>query len=53
MTDLVIQYLAEPGTKRPELDALFTSRFTGNIKLDEVQWAKVRARVAEYDKVFT
>ena len=53
MIDLVMQYLAEPGTKRPELDALFTSRFTGNIKLDEVQWAKVRARVAEYDKIFT
>ena len=52
-TDLVMQYLAEPGMKRPELDALFTSRFTGNIKLDKVQWAKVRARVAEYDKVLT
>jgi NitT/TauT family transport system substrate-binding protein len=52
MTDLVMQYLAEPGMTRPDNDALFTNRFTGKIKLDEAQWAQVRARVSEYDKVF-
>jgi ABC-type nitrate/sulfonate/bicarbonate transport system substrate-binding protein len=52
MTDLVMQYLAEPGMKRPELEALFTNRFTGKIKLDDGQWAQVRSRVSEYDKIF-
>jgi hypothetical protein len=50
--DLVMQYLAEPGMTRPANDALFTNRFTGKIKLDEAQWAQVRQRVSEYDKVF-
>jgi ABC-type nitrate/sulfonate/bicarbonate transport system substrate-binding protein len=52
MTDLVMEYLAAPGMIRPQADALFTNRFTGKIKLDEAQWARVRARVSEYDKVF-
>jgi ABC-type nitrate/sulfonate/bicarbonate transport system substrate-binding protein len=53
MTDLVLEYLAEPGMKRPDNEQLFTSRFTGKVKLDTAQWAQVRARVSEYDKVFT
>jgi NitT/TauT family transport system substrate-binding protein len=53
MTDLVMEYLAQPGMKRPELDALFTNRFTGKVKLDEAQWAQVRQRVSEYDKIFS
>jgi NitT/TauT family transport system substrate-binding protein len=53
MTDLVMTYLAAPGVSRPELDALFTNRFVGKLKLNEAQWAQVRQRVSEYDKVFT
>jgi len=53
MTDLVMTYLAKPGTKRPDNDALFTNRFTGKVKLTPQQWTEVHARVAEYDKVFS
>jgi NitT/TauT family transport system substrate-binding protein len=53
MTDLVMEYLAAPGMQRPEIDALFTNRFTGKIKLDDAQWTQVRARVSEYDNVFS
>jgi len=52
MTDLVMTYLAAPGVARPELDALFTDRFP-TLKLDLTQWAQVRKRVSEYDKVFS
>jgi ABC-type nitrate/sulfonate/bicarbonate transport system substrate-binding protein len=52
MTDLVMQYLAEPGMQRPDHDALFTNQFSGKIKLDETQWTQVRNRVSAYDKVF-
>ncbi|HEX3952735.1 MAG TPA: ABC transporter substrate-binding protein [Stellaceae bacterium] len=53
MTDLMMEYLAEPGTKRPGLDAIFTNRFSGKIKLSDAQWAQVQSRVAQFDKVFT
>jgi hypothetical protein len=53
MIDLVMTYLAAPGVNRPEPDALFTNRFSGKLKLDDAQWAQVRQRVSEYDKVFT
>lgn len=52
MTDLVMTFLSEPGMKRPDNAALFTNQFTGKIKLDDAQWAQVRSRVSEYDKVF-
>jgi NitT/TauT family transport system substrate-binding protein len=51
ITDLVMTYLAGPGVNRPQIDALFTNQFSGKIKLDDKQWAAVRDRVAEYDKV--
>lgn len=53
MTDLVMTYLATPEMNRPHNDLLFTNRFAGKIKLDDAQWNQVRARVSEYDKVFT
>ncbi len=46
-------YLAGPGVNRPAIDALFTNQFAGKIKLSETEWTRVRARVAEYDKIFT
>ena len=36
----------------PELEALFTNQFVGKVKLDDKQWADIRQRVADYDKVF-
>jgi ABC-type nitrate/sulfonate/bicarbonate transport system substrate-binding protein len=52
MTDLVMTYLAAPGTNRPSLDDLFTNQFTGKVRLDAAQWAQVRERVSQYDKIF-
>jgi ABC-type nitrate/sulfonate/bicarbonate transport system substrate-binding protein len=49
-TDLVMQYLASPGTKRPPPDALYTNRFVGKIKLTDAEWGAVHKRVAEFDK---
>jgi hypothetical protein len=37
---------------RPGLDAVFTNQFSGKVKLDEAQWAQVRERVSQYDKIF-
>jgi hypothetical protein len=53
MIDLCMTYLGGPGVNKPELDALFTNRFVGNLKLSDPQWADVHARVAEFDKVFS
>ncbi|MBV9551819.1 MAG: ABC transporter substrate-binding protein [Alphaproteobacteria bacterium] len=53
MVELVMTYLAAPGVNRPEIEALFTNRFAGNIKFSDAQWAQIRGRVAEYDKVFS
>jgi len=53
MVELVMTYLAGPGVNRPEIESLFTNQFAGKIRLTDAQWAEVRGRVAEYDKVFT
>jgi ABC-type nitrate/sulfonate/bicarbonate transport system substrate-binding protein len=53
MVDLCMTYLAAPDVHKPELEALFTNRFVGKVKLDDKQWADVRQRVADYDKVFS
>jgi NitT/TauT family transport system substrate-binding protein len=52
MTDLVMTYLGGPGVNRPDVEVLFTNRFIGKLAVDDAQWAQVRARVSEYDKVF-
>jgi ABC-type nitrate/sulfonate/bicarbonate transport system substrate-binding protein len=52
MADLVMTYLGGPDVSRPDVEALFTNRFVGKLKLDDAQWAQVRQRVSEYDKVF-
>ena len=53
MTDLVMTYLAAPGVNRPEVDALYTNRFAGKIKLNDTQWAQLHQRVSDFDKVFS
>jgi NitT/TauT family transport system substrate-binding protein len=50
MADLVMQYLAGAGMKKPESDQLFTNRFAGKIKLAEPEWAQVHQRVSEFAK---
>jgi NitT/TauT family transport system ATP-binding protein len=50
VTDLVMEYLASPGTQRPEPEALFTNRFAGKINLTEPQWTRVHERVSEFDR---
>jgi ABC-type nitrate/sulfonate/bicarbonate transport system substrate-binding protein len=53
MIDLVMTYLAAPGVSRPSVEALYTDRFAGKIRLSETQWADVHQRVADFDKVFS
>jgi NitT/TauT family transport system substrate-binding protein len=50
MVDLVMQYLAALGMKKPEPDALFTNRFVGKVKLAAPEWAQIHERVAEFAK---
>jgi hypothetical protein len=50
MTDLVMDSLATPEMKRPAVEALFTNRFAGKVKLTDAEWAAVRTRVAEFGK---
>ena len=52
-TDLVMQYLASPGMKRPNPESLFTNQFTGKIKLKDGEWAEVHKRVSEFNKYLT
>ena len=39
MTDFVMQYQAEPGSKRPNIPAMFTNDHVGKVKLTEAEWA--------------
>lgn len=50
IADLVMQYLASPGMQKPALDAVFTNRFVGKVKLSAPQWAQVDARAAQFGK---
>jgi len=50
MLDLAMRYVADPGSNRPPVDALFDNRFAGRRRLSAAEWAQVRARVAEFDK---
>ncbi|GAA4323847.1 hypothetical protein GCM10023144_04960 [Pigmentiphaga soli] len=38
MTDLTIQYVAAPGTRKPDPESLYTNQFAGRIKLSPAQW---------------
>jgi hypothetical protein len=42
-TDPVMRYLTELGAKRPDLEAVFTNRFAGKIKLGTSEWNDVHA----------
>ncbi len=48
--DLIMRYVAEAGTPRPEPDSVFTSRFAGRIKLTPEQWTQAERNVAPFAK---
>jgi NitT/TauT family transport system substrate-binding protein len=52
MNDLVMTYLAAPGTRKPNAEELFTNQFAGKITLTPSQWAEAKKRLAEYAKYF-
>jgi ABC-type nitrate/sulfonate/bicarbonate transport system substrate-binding protein len=40
MTDFVLRYQAAPGTKKPDLNTIFTNRFIGSVKLNDSEWSQ-------------
>ncbi|MCS6932863.1 MAG: ABC transporter substrate-binding protein [Acetobacteraceae bacterium] len=47
MIDTVMQYSVEGGT-RPSVEALYTNRFVGRIRLSPAEWEEVRSRNAPF-----
>ena len=39
MTDFVMQYQAEPGSRRPDIPARFGNRFIGAVRVTDEEWA--------------
>jgi NitT/TauT family transport system substrate-binding protein len=52
MTDLVMKYLAAPGDKRPDPEAMFTNEFVGEVKLTPSEWQKAEENIKEYRGFF-
>ncbi len=50
MIDTVMQYSVEGGT-RPNVEALYTNRFAGRIRLSAAEWEAVRGRVAPFSQL--
>ena len=50
MADLVMQYVATPDMKRPEVSEFYKPGLGGKVKLTQAEWAAVDARVAEFGK---
>jgi NitT/TauT family transport system substrate-binding protein len=50
LTDLVMQYSADPKAKRPSVEAWYTNRFAGHVKPSKADWDKVVASAAPYAK---
>jgi hypothetical protein len=38
MTEFVLRYQAAAGTKKPDLNTIFTNRFIGSVKLTDGEW---------------
>jgi NitT/TauT family transport system substrate-binding protein len=47
-TDLVMQYLAKPGDKRPTMDELMTNRFVGSVKFSADEFAAAQKNSQEF-----
>jgi NitT/TauT family transport system substrate-binding protein len=50
MTDLVMQYVADKADTRPKVTDILTNDFIGDVKLDDAQWARVTAALADYTR---
>ena len=48
ITDVVMQYLANPGDTRPEIAKLMTNRFAGSVKLSPDEWAQAQKNAQEF-----
>jgi len=48
MTDLVMKYIANPGDKRPDIDAMMTNKFTGSIKFTDAEWDQAQKNSQEF-----
>jgi ABC-type nitrate/sulfonate/bicarbonate transport system substrate-binding protein len=48
MTDMVMQYLANPGDTRPDITKLMTDQFVGGVKLTPGEWDQAQKNAAEF-----
>jgi NitT/TauT family transport system substrate-binding protein len=48
MTDLVMKYIAREGEKRPDVAAMLTNRFAGQIRLSDAEWARAGKDMDEF-----
>jgi NitT/TauT family transport system substrate-binding protein len=48
ITDVVMQYLANPGDPRPDPTKLMTDRFAGGIKLSPGEWEQTQKNATEF-----
>jgi NitT/TauT family transport system substrate-binding protein len=51
MTDLVMQYVAPAGTKRPDVESWYQPGLGGKVTLSSAEWTDIDARVAEFGKL--
>lgn len=51
MVDMVMEFGAPKGAKRPNTAQLFTNDFVGSTKLSNTEWSQVKQNVAEYAAV--
>jgi NitT/TauT family transport system substrate-binding protein len=47
-TDLVMQYLAKPGDKRPAIATMMTNRFVGDVKISAAEFDQTRKNTQEF-----
>jgi ABC-type nitrate/sulfonate/bicarbonate transport system substrate-binding protein len=48
ITDVVMQYLTNPGDQRPEIAKLMTNRFAGGLKFSPGEWAQAQKNAEEF-----
>jgi NitT/TauT family transport system substrate-binding protein len=48
ITDVVMQYLANPGDTRPDVAKLMTNQFAGGVKLSADEWAQAQKNAQEF-----
>ena len=46
--DMVMEFVAEKGDKRPELEKVYTNRFASGVKLTDAEWSAAEKRFAKY-----